>query len=70
MQSKDLASLTLHELIEIAADRSLLDGITVSGTKVRLDLDSEKIELREEAARVFLRGLIRGHEQAGHLNSS
>ena len=69
MTGKDLQSLSLDELIEIAKQRALLDGITVSGDTVRLDVNNETIELREESARIFMRGLIRGYDQAREISA-
>ncbi len=69
MTSKDLESLSLDELVKIAKRRALLDGITISGNCVRLEVNDERIELREESACIFLRGLIRGYDQAQQISA-
>ena len=69
MTAKELESLSLDDLVKIAKRRALLDGITISEGSVRLDVNDETIELREESARIFLRGLIRGYDQAQTISA-
>lgn len=62
-----LEEMTLEELVRVAESRDLVDGWTFQGESVRLTVGEERISLRAESASAFVRGLIRGYEQARQM---
>ena len=66
-ENMPLEEMSLEELVRVAERRDLLDGWTFQGESVRLKIGEERVHLRAESACAFVRGLIRGYEQARQM---
>jgi hypothetical protein len=63
-ENRPLEEMSLEELVRLAERRDLVDGWTFQGESVQLSVGEERISLRADSASAFVRGLIRGYEQA------